>query len=73
MTKRIPPRAVECPLCGRAMRPGERVRIIFSWEHWAKKAPRAFGRASSSVLVCGECGERLGGQVGVERPREVVA
>jgi len=75
----------ECPLCGKPVHEGNRVRCTFSWEgaevtkrRWnferrAWDAKTLIGLKGKTRLVCRECAEKAASQLGIERPEEVVS
>ena len=75
----------ECPICGKPVHEGIRVRCTFSWEgaemtkrRWNFQTQRwdsktVPGLKGKTKLVCRECGEKAAAMVGLERPEEVTS
>jgi len=73
----------ECPICGKSVHEGVRVRCTFSWEgadvtkrrwnfqnqSWDTKVVK--GLKGKTRLVCRECAEQAASMLGIERPEEV--
>ena len=85
MNKRGAKAVTECPICGKPVHEGMRVRCTFSWEgaeltkrrwnyekhEWVTRNVK--GLKGKTRLVCRECAENAASMLGIERPEEVVA